>query len=223
LRLSRILISVLPKSITNTDQREWKRRWELFPHRLAVALGKYHAILLVMRLYENMASRVVDIVTLDRLTTDTFEAARRFSTQEHKSGRELASAVYSTGWRASLIAYCADYTVHQAILLFGYYAYVRDQKRLRRLKHDLGDVDEEESDEDERALRAGTLILSGVKNSTLLALSRAVGLLLSSIGGAVGSLVAPAWGSLAGSQLGDALAMAVSDEFIGPGQPLLSG
>jgi hypothetical protein len=190
-------------------QREWRRRWESFPHRLLVALGKYHAILLMMRLYEAAASRFVDETLLDRLTMDTFEASRRFSAAENKSGRELASAVFSTCWRANLISYLADYSVHQVILLFGYYAYVRDQRRQRLLKHAV-------EDEDERALQAGTLLLSAIKNSTLLALSRSVGLLFSSLGGAVGSLFAPAWGSLAGAQLGDALALAASDEFIGP-------
>jgi hypothetical protein len=193
-------------------QREWRRRWETFPHRLLVALGKYHAILLMMRLYEAAASRFVDETLLDRLTMDTFEAARRLSAAEQKSGRELASAVFSTCWRANLISYLADYSVHQIILLFGYYAYVRDQRRQRLLlkKNDLVE------DEDERALQAGTLLLSAIKNSTLLALSRSVGLLFSSLGGAFGSLFAPAWGSLAGAQLGDALALAASDEFIGP-------
>jgi hypothetical protein len=202
-----------------------------------VALGKYHAILLVMRLYEHVASRVVGIETLDALTTDTFDAARRLSVQEGKSGRELAGSVFSMGWRANLIAYVADYSVHQLILLAGYYAYVRDQRRWRSLKggggagggggaappHSGDDDEDDDEDGSDRALqRAGTLVLSLVKNSTLLALSRAVGLLFSSLGGAVGSLVAPAWGSLAGSQLGDALALAASDEIIGPaGPPLL--
>lgn len=196
----------------------------MFPHRLMVALGKYHAIILVMRLYEDAASRLVDEAALDRLTMDTFEAARRMSAAEHRSGTELASAVFSTCWRASLISYMADYSVHQVILLFGYYVYVRDQRRQRLLqKHKLPhDEEEDAEDEDERALRAGTLLLSFVKNSTLLALSRAVGLLFSSLGGAFGSLFAPAWGSLAGAQLGDALALAASDEFIGPAAaPLL--
>jgi hypothetical protein len=197
-------------------QREWRRRWEAFPHRLAVALGKYHAILLVMRLYEEVASRLVDEAALDRLTMDTFDAAKRLSAVEQKSGRELASAVFSTCWRANVISYMADYSVHQVILLFGYYAYVRDQRRQRQRKQPLLGPKDAADDEDERALQAGTLLLSAVKNSTLLALSRAVGLLFLSLGGAVGSLFAPAWGSLAGAQLGDALALAASDEFIGP-------
>jgi hypothetical protein len=101
--------------------------------------------------------------------------------------------------------------------------YVRDQRRQRLLhKHKVPHDEEDADGEDERALRAGTLLLSFVKNSTLLALSRAVGLLFSSLGGAFGSLFAPAWGSLAGAQLGDALALAASDEFIGPAAaPLL--
>lgn len=200
-----------------------------------MALGKYHAILLVMRLYEYLASRLARLETLDALTTDPFEASRRLARNEGYMGRELASRVYSMSWRANLVAYLADYSVHQVLLLAGYYVYVRDQRRWRNLKRSgaasatVEDDDEDDHDGSDRALqRAGTLILSVVKNSTLLALSRAFGLVLSSLGGAIGSLVAPAWGSLAGSQLGDALALAAADEFIGPSggghpPPLLSG
>lgn len=141
------------------------------------AFGKYHSIILVMRFYEHLASKWVDTVTLDKLTTDTFEAARRSAHQDHKSGSELASTVFSTCWRANLISYLADFSVHEVILLYGYYVYVQEQRRVRRLKP------QDDEDEDERALQAGTLLFSVVKNSTLLAMSRAVGLLFSSLGG----------------------------------------
>src|SRR3569623_3727854 len=110
----------LGHSHCSPPQREWKRRWEAFPHRLAVAFGKYHSIILVMRLYEHLASKFVDKLMLDKLTMDTFDSAKR-SARQGKTGRELATDVFATCWKANLISYLADFSVHEVILLFGYY------------------------------------------------------------------------------------------------------
>lgn len=166
-----------------------------------------------MRFYEYVASKMVDKVTLDKLTMDTFESAKR-SARAGKEGRELCSDVFHTCLRANLISYLADYTVHQVILLFGYYAYVRQQQRKRQ---SLGKDDEDSAD----GIHGGSLALSFVKNSTLLAISRAIGWLFSSIGAGVGATLTPGWGCLAGANLGDGFAMTVSDEIIRPNPPQL--
>lgn len=127
--------------------------------------------------------------------------------------------VFHTCWRANLLTYLADFSVHEVILLFGYYAYVRDQRRLRRKQQQVSPDDEEE---DDRVVSPAIFIYTVVKSSTLLAISRAMGLVLSSLGGALGSFVAPAWGSLAGANLGDGLAMALSEEITGPQSPPLT-
>lgn len=189
-------------------QREWTKRWNDFPRRAGVALAKYHAIILVMRFYEHVASKIVDKYTLDKLTIDTFESSKR-SAKGGKQGRYLAGEVFHTCMWANLISYMADYSVHEFILVFGYYVYVKERRRQRRKLPELADAD----------IHGGSLALSLMKSSTLLALSRAVALLFSSIGGALGSLITPAWGSLAGSNLGDALAMALAEEVISPNAP----
>jgi len=178
---------------------------EDFPKRLGVAFAKYHSIILVMRFYEHIASQIVDKFTLDKLTIDTFESAKR-SHRSGKSGRELASDVYSTCMKANLISYLADYTVHQIILTFGYVMYIRERRKRRQKSLSTN------GEGDAGDLHGGSLALSLTKNSTLLFISRGVGLVLSSIGGGIGAMVTPGWGSLAGANLGDGLAMALSDE-----------
>lgn len=182
-----------------------------------MAFAKYHSIILVMRFYEHMASKFVDMVTLDRLTIDTFESAKR-SSKAGKEGTELARDVAQTSLRAGFIAYLADYTVHQFILMFTYYVYVQEKRRQRRKLQDFGGTGEECDDE---GAEVGSLALSFMKNSVLLAISRGIGLLCSSIGAGIGAMVTPGWGSLAGANLGDGLAMAVSEEIVSPNAPAI--
>lgn len=197
-------------------EKEWKKRTEAFPHRLAVAFAKFHSIILMMRFYEYVASKYVDKVQLDKLTMDTFDFAKR-SANAGKEGRELAMDVYQTSIRANFISYLADYTVHQIILCFGYYVYIQAQRRQRKKLSSFGTAEN-----DAETLYAGSLAISFTKNSVLLAISRAIGLLFSSIGGGLGAMIVPGWGSLAGANLGDALAMAVSDDFVGSGPSISS-
>jgi len=188
-------------------QREWKLRWANFPHRVGVALAKYHSVILVMRFYEHIASKLVDQVTLDRLTIDTFASAKR-SAEAGKEGVELARDVFQTGWRANLISYLADYTVHEFILLFGYWVYL---EQTRRQREKLGD-----NEDSNHGIHGGSIGLSILKNSILLSFSRGIGLFCSSFGGALGAMITPGWGSLAGANLGDGIAIALSEEIIGP-------
>lgn len=177
---------------------------EGIPRRIGVAFLKYHSIVLVMRLYEYVASRFVDDEALDKLTIDTFECSKRDS-QSHKTGGALFGAMLNTCWRANMISFLADYSVHQIILAYGYYIYIRDQRR--RLKRNDGTAIE---------LHGGPLAMSFIQNSTQLAVSRGVSLGLSSLGGALGTVMWPGWGTLAGTNLGDSLALQLTDDVESP-------
>jgi len=185
-----------------------------------VAFAKHHSIILVMRLYEHLAEKFVDIVAMDRLTMDTFESAKRSHDQAGKEGRELAKDVFQTNLKANFIAYLSDYTVHQFILVFTYYVYMQDQRKQRKKEEELEGVKKEGAEDDE-VVHGGSLALSFLKHSVLLGISRGIGLLFSSIGAGIGAMVTPGWGSLAGANLGDGLAMAVSEEVVSPNGPAL--
>lgn len=57
--------------------------------------------------------------------------------------------------------------------------------------------------------QSGGLLLSFMYKSSQLLVSRAIGLLMAGIGGAVGSLMKPGWGTMVGVQLGDACVSAL--------------
>ena len=195
-----------------SSQQEWSKRWATFPKKLTTALAKYHCIILVMRLYEKVAESRVDTVTLDALTIDTFDFAKR-SAKSGKEGTELAGAVFRTTLKANFISYLADYSVHEVILLYGYYLYIQEQRR--RNKKRL-----EPSSEEEIVAQGLNITMALVKNSTLLLISRAIGLVMSSVGSALGSCLVPGWGTLLGANFGDGLAMTISDEVITLNPPI---
>jgi hypothetical protein len=162
--------------------------------RIGIAFLKYHAVVLVMRLYEYIASLYVDDVVLDALTMDSFECAKREA--KTKEGGELGLQMFGTCWRANLISFLADYSIHQVILAYGYYLYVREQR-----KRPNGEE-----------LHRGSLALSFLRKSAHLAVSRVVGLGMSSVGGGVGSTLWPGWGTLVGTNLGDTLALQLTED-----------
>jgi hypothetical protein len=180
---------------------------------------KYHAITLVMRMYEEIASRFVSIVMLDKLTLDTFASAKR---RERENKKSSIMEMTREGWYANLIAFLADYSVHQVILAYGYYSYIhqhRLEKRQKRLAAaanqtpaDNGDDDDHDKEHD--PLHPGSLVLSYTKKSTLLALSRIIALAMASVGGALGTMVVPGWGTLAGTNFGDGIAASLTDDFV---------
>jgi hypothetical protein len=179
---------------------EWNQRLESIPRRIAVAFAKYHAIVMVMRFYEHVASKYVDEVAIDKLTMDTFECAKR--TARTEEGGKLFNSTLSTCLRANTISFLADYSVHQIILAYGYYLYIQaKKKRIQQNNEDL---------------QHGSLVLSFIHKSALLVFSRVVGLVLSSGGGAVGTLFWPGWGTLAGTNLGDSLALSLTDDVQSP-------
>ena len=92
-----------------------------------------------------------------------------------------------------------------------------------------GDEDEKEGDEnnteekddgDKNATglsrydlsQVGGILLSFMYKSSQLIVTRAAGLFMASVGGAIGSMVKPGWGTLCGIQLGDACVAALLDE-----------
>ena len=178
---------------------------EGLPRRIAVAFAKYHSIALLMRLYEHIASRFVDEETLDKLTIDLFDCAKR--TAESKVGRDLAYEMVWTCGRANMIAFLADYSVHQVILAYGYYVYIQQQRRKILYKSGSNKGSE---------LHKGALALSFMKKSTYLALSRGLALGCSSLGGAIGSVMWPGWGTLAGANLGDSIALQMTENVESP-------
>jgi hypothetical protein len=186
---------------------------------------KYHAITLVMRLYEEIASRFVSTFMLDKVTLDTFASAKRRQQRESTSnnGTSVSSRIMEMtreGWYANLIAFMADYSVHQIILAYGYYSYIhrhRLEKRQERhaaaaAANQATDSGDDENDND--PLHPGSLVLSFTKKSTLLALSRIIALAMASVGGALGTMVVPGWGTLAGTNFGDGIAASLTDDFV---------
>lgn len=186
------------------SQREWSKRWEGFNNRVLVALTKYHSIILLMRFYERIASLYVDENTLDDLTLDTFDSAKRH-TKEGKTGEDLARSMFDECWRANLIGFMADYSIHQVILVFGYYVYVRGRQQQLKEKGELAES---------KDIHGGSLAISLIKKSTLLVISRGIALGFASFGGAIGSLALPGWGTLAGTNLGDSFASSLLDDMI---------
>lgn len=157
---------------------------------------------------------MVDEEMMDKLTIDTFLYAKRKSEVEAKTGRELAREMFSVSWRANLISFLADYSVHQVIMLYAYYCYA--QKRRKRITEDQDDsvasfASVESLNDD---MPQGHLILSAVRKSTLLGLSRVIALGFSSVGAGIGSMVTPSWGTLIGTNLGDGLAASLTEDLV---------
>jgi hypothetical protein len=105
-------------------------------------------------------------------------------------------------------------TVYQVILVFGYYTYIQEQRKQKRLKN----VKEEPAASDNMDnMPGGPLVLNIMRKSTLLVLSRGIALGFASMGGAVGSMISPGWGTLVGNNFGDGLASTLTEEFVGDG------
>jgi hypothetical protein len=156
-----------------------------------------------MRLYEHIASQYVTEETLDNLTIDTFECAKR--TAKTENGGKLFSSMLTTCWTSNTISFLADYSVHQIILAYGYYMYIKEKRR--KIKQGNGKPDE---------VNLSSLALSFVQKSSLLVVSRGVGLYFSSFGGALGTTLWPGWGTLAGTNIGDSLSFSLMDDIQSP-------
>ena len=164
---------------------------------------KYHAITLVMRVYEKIADHVVDLVTMDRLTLDIVDYAKR-GRASGKDRSSLSTEMVSVSFYSNIVYYLADFSVHFAILLYGYYKYVRD-KRNKQLSGEGASDDE---------IHAGSIVLSCFRKTTLLAVSRGVELGLGSVGGGLGTYIRPGLGTLAGFNMGDSFAIGLTDKMV---------
>lgn len=119
-----------------------------------MAYGKYHAITFMMRAYESVSAKMYDDAMVDKLTIDTYASSLRREKAGEPSSMPAMAAEHGY---ANLIAYLADYSVHQIILAFGYFLYVREQRRRLKSKQ------EGEAEEAEKNLHPGSLVLSFTK------------------------------------------------------------
>eukprot|EP00545_Synedropsis_sp_CCMP1620_P014195 CAMPEP_0119009576 /NCGR_PEP_ID=MMETSP1176-20130426/4465_1 /TAXON_ID=265551 /ORGANISM="Synedropsis recta cf, Strain CCMP1620" /LENGTH=315 /DNA_ID=CAMNT_0006962119 /DNA_START=122 /DNA_END=1069 /DNA_ORIENTATION=- len=189
------------------EQREWDMRLKALPSKVFVGLAKFHAITMVMRCFEFVAEKMVDEYTLDRLTMDPFDTALRVSKRTHNNA-EIRSDMYRTCLWANVIAFMADYSVHQVILSYTYYQYYQSKRKRRKAS-----AANHPNDDDNNNSDLGPLMLSYLTKSTSLAMSRALGLFAAAFGGAWGSSLYPGWGTLMGSQFCDGVVASVFDEL----------
>lgn len=180
------------------------------------ALLKYHAVTLILRSYEFLASKLVNLKQLDKLTMDPFAMSKRMATKQQDQKNEITNAdrlnvtismTQTTLW-ANLLPFCADFSLHQGLLCYAYYKYYSYQRQKR-----LADTAEfcskdVEADRSEQKALVSDL---GTKASKLAA-SRGLGWACSAMGAGVGSVVWPGWGTIVFSALGDAGAGALLDD-----------
>jgi hypothetical protein len=185
-------------------QNEWASRVESTPRRFCVAFLKYHAVVIVIRIFEHIASKFVTNETLDTLTMNTFDCAQRTALTEKRGS--LFFSMMTTCVQANAISFFADYSVHQLILAYGYYVYIKEQRKRLKEGRNSSNAD----------FKLGALAGSFLRNSSLLATSRVLSLSASSLGGAVGSMVWPGWGTLVGSNIGDSLSISLIDDVKSP-------
>ncbi len=221
-------------SISNENQQiEWDRRWKTFPQKMLTALIKYHAVTLILRSYEFIASKIANLRQLDKLTTDPFALSKRMSTkiQEQKSPTQQSNSTTTsekiticfsmtqTALWANLLPFFSDYTLHQGLLCYGYYKFYT-YKRQRRIA-DRAEISPADPDDQETAAEADTaadleertILLTDLgTKSTRLASNRGLGWIGSSVGAGIGSVVWPGWGTILVSSLGDVACSAVLDD-----------
>lgn len=179
------------------EKEEWKKRRGALQNKVITAFAKYHAVTLVMRFYEKIAANFYDNVRMDKLTMDAYNASLKVFAKGESKSQTMETMFHTTFW-ANMIAFMADYSVHQAILFYGYYIYIKDRRK-------KNDGSEEEGFN-------GALMTSMLKKSTQLAISRGFGLFCTSIGGAVGTVLWPGWGTIVAGNLGDSVGNLILDD-----------
>lgn len=199
------------------EKEEWASRWSAYPTRALHALGRFHAVTLLMRITEWYLSRRVTEEVLDRLTRDSFKAAIR-ENDRGLEGAELRREMWQVCLWANMIAFGCECAVSQCVLVWGYVGYSRRRsermQRIRerlRLKRTDGDEDVKDEDDKDDAAYAGPMGLSLALRSSKLITSRLLGLIAASAGGAVGSQIYPGWGTIFGSSCADGMAAALLD------------
>jgi hypothetical protein len=197
-------------------------------------MAKFHAVTLILRSYELVASKLVNLRKLDKLTTDPFVISKRLTTKlkeqkahhkahHNKSNREKVHVTISmtqTALWANLLPFFADYTLHQGLLCFAYYKYYNYQ-RSKRIEDAVVTTSPRDPDEQSQ-IASDTLIelteeqkvlLSDLaEKSGRLASNRGLGWFCSALGAGIGSVVWAGWGTIVCSSLGDVVAGAVLDD-----------
>jgi len=208
------------------EKIEWQRRWKIFPIKFFTALAKYHAVTLILRSYEFLAAKVVNLKQLDKLTTDPFAISKRLATKlkeknpldkpNPNSNNEKLTTMLSmtqTSLWANLLPFFSDYSLHQGLLCYGYYKYYSFKRQRRIVNSEVispADPDEQEEFEDaekEAAVKERNILVSDLADkSSRLAANRCLGWYCSAVGSGIGSVVYPGWGTIIGSSLCDAAA-----------------
>ena len=194
-----------------------------------IALIKYHAVTLILRSYEFIASKLVNLKKLDKLTTDPFAISKRLSQklQDQKPQKKapqnetltVTISMTQTALWANLLPFFADYSLHRGLLCYGYYKYYnyKRQKRLAQAS-DTTPADPDEQFElteaaHEAALEERNLLVHDLaQKSSRLAGNRGLGWIGSAVGAGLGSVVWAGWGTILVSSLGDVAAGAVMDD-----------
>lgn len=167
---------------------------------------------------------------LDRLTRDPFQASLRTSqilhNQEHSPGKvlpsdgketststELYKQMYTTCLWANIIPFLAELTVQHGVLLYGYGVYyMKKKKRRKEREMNNHECKEEDDGEDEtEPVDETAYALSLLFRSSHLTFSRGASWIGASIGGAIGSVIYPGWGTVFGIQIGDTSVGALLD------------
>jgi hypothetical protein len=184
-------------------QVEWEKRWKIFPNKFLAAFTKYHVVTLFMRSYEYLASLRYDRVAMDQLTMDPFVASKKMgettTSTTHKT--TIVKEMFHTTFWAYFISYMADYSVHQIIICYGYYVYIRRKREQAKTPK-----------EKDAVIYDAAIWTSMLRKSTQLMVSRAFGLICSATGGAIGTLWWPGWGCILLSNMGEAAGSAIMDD-----------
>lgn len=187
-----------------------------------MALAKYHAVTLTLRLFEAICAQFCTDTTMDKLTMDYFAASRTMAQNLVTAGgnhsntapttataavreRPLATIkeMTETTFWANLLISMADYGVHQVLLCYGYYMYYQRQRRSSSNNN---------TNEDRISKLRYELTDQLVHHSAQLLSSRSLGLVCGAVGGGIGTIIWPGWGTLMMSSMGESAAGSLVDD-----------
>jgi len=200
------------------ETHQWALRWNNFHIKAVHAILRFQAVTLIMRLYEKICEKNLCLSdhTLDKLTKDPFKSAiRKRNRLENDNSSydkgEMMKQMFKTCLWANAISFLSDFTVQQTVVLYGFYKFRKRKRRLKNL-YELQNKDEGENNcvvnyaDDSNVNEIGGMMFSFFMKSASLSVSRTIGLLGASAGGAIGSAIYPGWGTLFGTQIGDSAA-----------------
>lgn len=195
-----------------------------------------------MRAYEHLAALKFDATVMNKLTVDPFMVARKYASDNHHkhnqnyssksnvttsssssktsttttttstlkdtSSMTIAKEMFVTTFWGNLIAFLADYSVHQIIVCYGYYLYIK-----RKRQQAIENSSKKDNANNSAAVAVdGAILTSFLRKSTQLFVSRGFGLVCSAVGGSIGTLWWPGWGTLLLSNMGEGAAAVIMDD-----------